>query len=165
VPRWWLDLGSGMEAEWWRAEPVPPGVRVIAVDPLLTNRMVQSGRPGSAPAGVERVGAELDGARGGLPFRDAVFERILCAFMLHLYLSTLDQAVQEFRRLLLPGGEAIILLPHLGDGRSEEILFTTRRRFAAVFGDATLELYSGPLASFWADLYRGRTWQVVVQST
>ena len=40
----WLDIGAGIEAEHWASTAASPGVRRVALDPLLTSGMVLSGR-------------------------------------------------------------------------------------------------------------------------
>ena len=44
VSEFWLDIGSGIDAEHWSATAAPAGVRRVALDPLFTSGMVTSGR-------------------------------------------------------------------------------------------------------------------------
>lgn len=166
---WWLDLGAGIEAEHWSASPATPRVRRIAMDPLLTSGMVGSGRLTVLTPDIRRVGAELrpensveaDKQPSFLPFGNEAFTRVHCGFVLHLYLEVLDLLVEETYRVLKPGGELTVLLPHFGDARSDGIVRNTvaalRRRFEA----PRLTPYEGPFTTFWGDLYRDKTLRIV----
>jgi SAM-dependent methyltransferase len=166
VYEYWLDLGSGIDAEHWCAAPAPPGVRLVALDPLMTSGMVDSDRLGPLPPYVFRVGAEIrpdHSVEAGkqcsyLPFRDAVFTHVHCGFVLHLYLETLELLAEEVFRVLKPGGSLDVLLPHFGDFHSERNLQHTSDVLEARFGYATTSRFAGPFTTFWADLYRDRTY-------
>lgn len=170
MSEWWLDIGAGMDAEHWSAIPCPPGVRRVAMDPLITSGMVESGRLAPLPPDIVRVGAEVrppDSVEAGtqqsfLPFRSRAFTRVHCGFMLHLYLEVLDLLAEEVRRVLQPGGEFRVLLPHLGDVCSEQLLQYTESVLQQTFGNGRLARYEGPATSFWADLYQGRVYEMVV---
>lgn len=171
MAEYWLDLGSGMDAEHWAASIPDPGVWQVALDPLLTSGMVASGRLSALPARILRLGGELrptasveaDKSRSFLPFRDATFGRIHCGFVLHLYLETLELLVEEAWRVLTPGGTLTVLLPHFGDTRSECILARTEASLRNRFGNLELRRFEGPFTTFWADLYRGRTYELQVR--
>jgi SAM-dependent methyltransferase len=165
---WWLDLGSGIDAENWAATPAPPRVRRIAMDPLITSGMVESGRLAPLPPDILRVGAEIrpEGSveagkqRSFLPFQDGLFTLVHCGFVLHLYLETLELLAQETHRVLAPGGTLEVLLPHFGDSRSEGILARTEAVLREVYGWVTVERFQGPYTTFWAELYRDRTYRL-----
>jgi SAM-dependent methyltransferase len=162
---WWLDLGAGIDAEHWSATPASPGVRRIAMDPLLTSGMVESGRLAVLPPDIRRVGAELrpeNSVEAGkqpslLPFADDAFSRVHCGFVLHLYLEVLDLLAEEAHRVLKLGGELTVLVPHFGDARSEGIVRSTIEALRRRFGEPRLAPFEGPFTSFWADLYRNKT--------
>ena len=168
MSEFWLDVGAGIEAEHWAATPAPPGVRQVAVDPLLSSGMIASGRLPRLPDGVLRVGAEVrpsgsvekERSRSYLPFRDRVFAHVHCAFLLHLYLELLELVAEETHRVLRPGGTLTVLLPHLGDLRCEQLLHRTEQVLSRHYGAAQLTRYGGPFTTFWADLHRDRTYAI-----
>ena len=168
MAEYWLDLGSGTDAEHWVATHAPPGVRRVALDPLITSGMIASGRLAPLPPGILRVGGEIrpphslerDRERSYLPFRDAAFTRVHCGFLLHLYLELLDLVAEETYRVLAPGGDLTVLLPHFGDADSSRNLERTIAALRGRFGNAGVSRYSGPWTTFWADLYRERTYQL-----
>src|SRR5579872_6117279 len=98
MPEYWLDIGSGIDAEHWMAVPAREGVRRVAMDPLLTYGMIASGRLAPVAPDILRVGAEIRPERSVeagkqpsyLPFRDGAFARVHCGFVLHLYLEILE---------------------------------------------------------------------------
>jgi len=164
----WLDIGAGMDAEHWAATPPPPGVLQVAMDPLLTSGMIGSGRLALLPSRILRVGAEVrphgsvekERARSFLPFRDSVFTQVHCGFVLHLYLETLELLAEEAHRVLRPGGGFTVLIPHLGDLRCEQAVQRTEWVLREQFGTVELDWFAGPFTTFWADLYRGRTYAI-----
>jgi ubiquinone/menaquinone biosynthesis C-methylase UbiE len=165
---YWLDIGAGINAEHWAATQAAPGIRLVALDPLLTSGMVTSGRLAPLGAQLLRVGAEVrpehsveaEKQRAYLPFRDHSFTHVHCGFVLHLYLETLELLVAEMHRVLQPGGTVEVLLPHFGDLHSERTLARTEDQLLACFGHAELTRFTGPFTTFWADLYRDRTYRV-----
>jgi SAM-dependent methyltransferase len=165
----WLDIGSGIDAEHWAATAAPPGVRLVAMDPLLTSGMIQSGRLQALPERILRVGGEVrppgsveaGKERSFLPFRSGAFQRVHCGFVLHLYLECLDLLAEEAHRVLEPGGELTVLLPHLGDLRSEQLIQRTEEVLRHTFGAAELSRFEGPFHTFWADLYRDRSYRLM----
>jgi len=168
MTKYWLDVGAGMDAEHWASFPAPEGVRRVALDPLLTSAMVASGRLASLPCDILRVGAEVRPERSVeagrelsyLPFRCGAFAHVHCGFVLHLYLETLELLVAEVHRVLRPGGTLHVLLPHFGDLHSERLVQRTEIELHLRFGNAALTRFEGPYSTFWADLYRDRTYQI-----
>jgi SAM-dependent methyltransferase len=167
MSEFWLDLGAGKDAEHWAATPGLAGVLRVALDPLITPEMVESGRVSPLPADILRVGAEIrpsnsvEAGKGysGLPFRDAAFTYVHCGFVLHLYLEILELLVAEVHRVLLPGGRFEVLMPHFGHADSERNLAATERELRRVFGNVERDRFPGPFSTFWADLYRDRTFR------
>lgn len=168
---YWLDLGAGIDAEHWSATPVPPDVLRIALDPLLTTGMVESGRLAPLPSDIQRVGAELrppgtasTGSAGKshsfLPFRSGLFAYVHCGFLLHLYLELLDLLALETYRVLTPGGTLRVLLPHLGDAACQANLEHTTAVLHRQFGNTERRPFTGPFTTFWADLYRDCTFEI-----
>jgi len=163
---YWLDLGAGIDAEHWQGVEAPHGVVRIALDPLLTTSMVASGRLAALPPGVVRVGAEIrpehsvesGKARSFLPFREGSISHVHCGFMLHLYLETLEILAAEAWRILRPCGTLEVLVPHFGDDHSDAILRRTHEELKRWFDDVIVSRHAGPFISFWADLYRDRTY-------
>jgi hypothetical protein len=168
MAEFWLDIGSGIDAEHWAATGAPPGVRKVALEPLLTSGRVESGRLAPLPPEILRVGGEVRPAQSVeagkqlsfLPFRSEVFARVHCGFVLHLYLECLELLAEESRRVLRPGGELRVLVPHFGDSHSEAIRRRTTEAFRAAYGEVEASLFAGPFTSFWADLYQGKTYQL-----
>lgn len=166
MSEFWLDIGAGINAEHWAAGRVPSVVRRIAMDPLLTSAMVESGRLEPLPPDVIRVGAELRPERSVetgkqpsyLPFADGSLARVHCGFVLHLYLEILHRLASEAHRVLRPGGVLEVILPDLGDPRSQQILDTTELALREAFGNSRRSRYEGPFDTFWADLYQDRAW-------
>ena len=169
---YWLDLGAGIDAEHWMATPAPPGVLRVALDPLLTVGMVESGRLAPLPPDIQRVGGELrppgSSAQGGsprahsfLPFRNGLFRHVHCGFLLHLYLELLDLLALETYRVLAPGGSLRVLLPHMGDPASEANIQHTITVLRAQFGNLEMRRFAGPYTTFWADLYQDRTFELL----
>ena len=164
----WLDVGSGIDAEHWAATPATPGVRRVAMDPLLTSGMIASGRLAPLLPDVLRIGGEVrppQSVEAGkqqsfLPFRSGVFARVHCGYVLHLYLETRDLLAEEAYRVLRPGGVLEVLLPHLGDLRSERLIQQTEDVLRRTFGNAEITRYTGPFTTFWADLYQDRSYRV-----
>lgn len=163
-----LDIGAGIDAEHWRTHPVREGVRLVAMDPLLTSSMVASGRLASVPPHIRRVGAEVrptgsvepGKARSFLPFRSDCVTHIHCGYVLHLYLEILELLVAEAWRVLRPAGTIEILVAHLGNDDSAGILQRTERELRHWFAEVEVEPFRGPCTTFWADLYRDRTFRL-----
>jgi SAM-dependent methyltransferase len=164
----WLDVGAGIDAEHWAAIPALPGVRRVALDPLLTPGMIASGRLAVVAPDILRVGGEVrpehsteaGKQRSYLPFRDGVFARVHCGFVLHLYLEVLDLLALETHRVLKPGGELTVLLPDLADGRTGQAIRDAERALRGCFGAAEVSRYGGKATTFWTDLYAGRVFQI-----
>lgn len=168
MTEYWLDLGAGIDAEYCAASGAHPGVRLVALDPLLTSGMVTSNRLAPLPTRILRVGAEVrppgsvevGREQAYLPFQSGVFAHAHCGFVLHLYLETLELLVAEVYRVLRPGGTLDVLLPHFGDLHSERTLERTEIELRLCFGNAVLSRFEGPFTTFWADLYRDRTYRI-----
>ncbi|MFN3651850.1 MAG: hypothetical protein ACK47B_19935 [Armatimonadota bacterium] len=164
----WLDIGAGSDAEHWAATPAPPGVRRIALDPLITSGRVRSGTLAPLPADVLRLGAELrppgsvdPGKEASyLPFRSGSLAWVHCGYVLHLFLELRELLAAESHRVLRDGGELTVLLPHFGESRSDTIIRETHAVLQACFGSAVLAEYRGAASTFWADLYRGRSFEI-----
>jgi ubiquinone/menaquinone biosynthesis C-methylase UbiE len=163
-----LDLGAGIDAEHWQARAPVSGVRLIAMDPLITTGMVEAGRLARMRPDILRVGAEVRPARSVeqgkqqafLPFRSGSIAHVHCGFMLHLYLETLEVLVAEVWRVLRTDGTLEVLLPHFGDLDSERTLQRTQDELERWFGGVTVGRCDGPFTTFWADLYQDRTYRL-----
>ncbi len=108
-----LDLGTGTG----RNLPLlPPGVRAVALDPHRQNLARARARGPGVP--LVRARAEA------LPFRDGVFDTVLCGLML-CSVDDPARALAELRRVLRPGG-ALRLLEHVRAaglaGRCQDLL-------------------------------------------
>lgn len=164
----WLDVGSGMDAEHWSALEVPANVRRVAMDPLMTSGMITSGRLAKLDARILRVGGEIRPPHSlepgkelsFLPFRSGVFHRVHCGFMLHLYLELLELLAEETHRVLVPGGRLEVMIPHFGDAHSEGIRRRTTATFERCYGTVEVTPFAGPFTTFWGDLYRDKTYRI-----
>jgi hypothetical protein len=58
-----------------------------------------------------------------------------------------------------------VLLPQLGDLRSEQLIQRTEEVLRHTFGAAELSRFDGPFHTFWADLYRDRSYRIVSRKT
>ena len=100
-----LDVGCGHGATLIpAARQVGPQGQVIGID--LSDGMVREtsaalGRLGLAQATALQMDAEQ------LQFSDAAFDAVLCGFALQFF-PHLDSALSEFRRVLRPGGRAVV---------------------------------------------------------
>jgi len=168
LTEFWLDIGSGIDAEHWTATTTPAGVRLVALDPLFTSGMVASGRMAALPPAILRVGGEVRPAQSVesgkqlsfLPFGAGSFTRVHCGFMLHLYLETLELLAEECRRVLKPGGELEVVLPHFGDSHSEGVRLKTLEVLQRTFANAEASAFEGPFTTFWGDLYRDKSCRI-----
>lgn len=89
-----LDVGCGTGAVSRAAHAAVDGAAVVAVDPALD--MLEAARRGGAEA---VVNASLP----HLPFVDASFDVVLCAFVL-THVDDPDAALTDMKRVLRPGG-------------------------------------------------------------
>src|SRR5207244_12164362 len=89
----------------WLCVAVEPSARVIGgvVSPL----MLEAARRRAEERG-ERRFAAARGTADGLPFGDGSFERIVAAFAVRNF-GDLAVGLREMRRVLRPGGRAVIL--------------------------------------------------------
>ena len=88
--------------------------RVVGVD--LTPAMLDLARQAIARRGWQNVAVrEADAAQ--LPFADAAFEKVFCAFALNI-IPEYEQAVAEARRVLVPGGRFVSLEMQVMDASS-----------------------------------------------
>jgi hypothetical protein len=130
--------------------------------------MVESGRLAPLPPDIFRVGAEVrppGSVEAGkvlsfVPFRSDVLRRVDFVFMLLLFLEVLDLMAEVGHRVLKPGGELTVLLPHFGDLDSERNLQHTEGVLRRTFGEVEVDRYPGPFTSFWSDLYQDRTYRL-----
>ena len=98
-----VDVGSGtgtMARE--LGSLVSPGGRVIGVEPNPRLRAIAEAR--AEHAGVEFV----DGLAGGLPMTDASVDLIWCERVLQ-HVADPQAAIEDFARVLRPGGRAVLL--------------------------------------------------------
>lgn len=97
-----MAIGTGLNLPSY-----PSGVRLTGVD--LTREMLAQARRRSQDIGVAIALAEGDAQ--ALPFADATFDTVVCAYAM---CSVPDEraAVLEMRRVLLPGGR-LILVDHI----------------------------------------------------
>jgi ubiquinone/menaquinone biosynthesis C-methylase UbiE len=87
-----LDAGAGTGAVTRAAAAA--GARVVAFD-ISVNMLLAARRSGASHA--------VNGALPELPFLDAVFDRVCCAFVL-THVDDPDAAIDDMRRVLKPGG-------------------------------------------------------------
>jgi SAM-dependent methyltransferase len=96
-----LDVGCGPGA--YHAAMAAAGARVIATD--LSPGMAAEARGGAQAAGL-RVTALVADAQA-LPLRGATFERVMANHMLY-HVPDIELALREIRRVLKPGGRAVL---------------------------------------------------------
>jgi demethylmenaquinone methyltransferase / 2-methoxy-6-polyprenyl-1,4-benzoquinol methylase len=103
LPKRWLDLCCGTGDMCFLAEKAA-GVRVTGADFTLPMLSVARGRRAGAASACAFV--QADALR--LPFADASFDRITVGYGLR-NLADLEGGLAEMRRVLAPGGRAVIL--------------------------------------------------------
>jgi demethylmenaquinone methyltransferase/2-methoxy-6-polyprenyl-1,4-benzoquinol methylase len=95
-----VGAGTGKEHVWLQTRVIPRGVAVdLDISPVML-RLVRA-----------RTGAPVcQGDAHKLPFRDACFDGLLCTYLLDL-VPTADfpEVLGEFRRVLRPGGRAVLV--------------------------------------------------------
>jgi SAM-dependent methyltransferase len=96
-----LDLGCG--AGGWHARMHRAGAAVVGVD--LMAGMLQEARTACATLEPPPLLAQADAQ--ALPFGSGTFDRVLCAGVLY-HVPDCEQALREMRRVLRPGGRAVI---------------------------------------------------------
>lgn len=111
----------------------------IAAGPvrMMRHRLAMRGEGGE-----ERV---VEGSAAAMPFGDAQFDFVYAIGCLH-HTGALAKSIEEVRRVLVPGGSAVIMLYHAGSARQ---LLRVRLPAAA----ARLVGRSGPSAEATAELY------------
>jgi ubiquinone/menaquinone biosynthesis C-methylase UbiE len=135
-----LDLGCGHGRSLTELATRAPTGRVVGVDPseLMVEIAAQRNRALIEADRVDVVLATVE----SLPFRDDVFDKVLCVHVLYFW-KDLDVSLREIARVLKPGGR-------LG------LLFRTQADSAAV-ASFPLEIYRFPaLAEVTAALERSR---------
>jgi 2-polyprenyl-3-methyl-5-hydroxy-6-metoxy-1,4-benzoquinol methylase len=96
-----LDVGCG--AGGWHARMHDAGAAVVGVD-LMTG-MLQEARTAGEMLEPPPMLAQADAQ--ALPFGSATFDRVLCAGVLY-HVPECEQALREMRRVLRPGGRAVV---------------------------------------------------------
>lgn len=119
---WWCGSYERERAIWllWNQRPMlRAGMRVlhVAPEPILTRRL--------RAAGINQVGGDLDARFANrridvtsLEFADDSFDAVICNHVLE-HVPDDQQAMRELRRVLRPGGWALLLTP-LHDGPTDE---------------------------------------------
>jgi demethylmenaquinone methyltransferase/2-methoxy-6-polyprenyl-1,4-benzoquinol methylase len=101
-----LDVGVGTgDLAFGLLDASDPSARVIGVD--ISPLMLEAARRRAEERGERRFAAARATA-DGLPFGDASFERIVAAFAVRNF-GDLAVGLREMRRVLRPGGRAVIL--------------------------------------------------------
>jgi SAM-dependent methyltransferase len=96
-----LDVGCG--AGGWHARATQAGARLVGVD--LMHGMIREARLAGADLQPTPLLCQADAQ--ALPFSDATFDRVLCAGVLY-HVADCERALREIRRILGPGGRAVI---------------------------------------------------------
>lgn len=107
-----LDFGCGVGR---LTQPLAAAFeRVVGLD--ISTAMIEKARAANPPANIDYVHSES--AR--LPFEDNHFDFLLAHLvLLHVGPEAAEAYVEEFARVLAPGGLGIISLPSSSDGRAE----------------------------------------------
>ena len=101
-----LDVGVGTgDLAFGLLDASDPSARVIGVD--VSPLMLEAARRRAEERGERRFAAARATA-DGLPFEDASFERIVASFAVRNF-GDLAVGLREMRRVLRPGGRAVIL--------------------------------------------------------
>jgi SAM-dependent methyltransferase len=96
-----LDVGCG--AGGWHARATHAGARLVGAD--LMHGMLREARLVGVDLPPTPSFCQADAQ--ALPFRDAAFDRVLCAGVLY-HVSDCERALREIRRVLRPGGRTVI---------------------------------------------------------
>lgn len=75
---------------------------------MMRHRLAMLGDPGD-----ERI---VQGSAADMPFKDAVFDYVYSIGCLH-HTGALEKSIEEVRRVLVPGGHAVVMLYHAGSAR------------------------------------------------
>lgn len=113
------DLGCG--GGWITGKLAGPGRRVIGVD--FAPGMLEQARR------TNPQGAFICAGIGQLPFKDAVFDRILCYFVFINFVddAVVEKGIKDIVRLLRPGGRALI--GQLPDKEKSEVYDQEKERY------------------------------------
>ena len=99
-----LDIGSGAgQILSHLLRMAAPGARIVASD--LSHQMLRRARNRVKSGRPEYVAADMT----RLPFADGSFDAITCGWVIE-HLSDPRPALQEFRRVLVPGGRVLLLV-------------------------------------------------------
>jgi ubiquinone/menaquinone biosynthesis C-methylase UbiE len=121
----------------------------------------------------EREDAEarfVAGSVAALPFADDSFDLVYSNGVIH-HLPETGRAIQEFHRVLRPGGKAIVMVYHRGSFNFYVSVMTIRRLLAAVLlvpgAEPALARMTGERREVLAghrDLLRGQGWRYVADA-
>lgn len=135
-----LEIGVGLGADLTRYARA--GARVTGMD--LTMRAVKETRRRFSIFGL--TGSFLEGDAENLPFPDESFDRVVSIGVLHHTPDT-ARAIREVRRVLRPGGLAVIMLYHRDSFRYRVVIPVLRRvhpRFRKMSDEEIIgEMYDG----------------------
>jgi len=162
-----LDLGSGAGLECFvAARLVGPGGRVIGVD--MTSEMVQFAQA-AAPAVAHRLGyANVEFRQGlleALPLQDAAADAVISNCVINLSPEKL-KVFAEMRRLLKPGGRAVIADLVSEQPLSADLRFNPRLRDECIAGALTerkLLLMLGKLGFEEVEVLTRAPWRTVAE--
>ena len=96
-----LDVGCG--AGGWHPRIAAAGATIVGVD--LMPGMIREAQV--LGASLEPTPVFAQGDAQALPFGDATFDRVVCAGVLY-HVPDVEQALGEMRRVLRPGGRAVV---------------------------------------------------------
>lgn len=126
-----LDVGCGPGT--YHTPLIALGARVVGCDasPGMVREALANSRANRYPVGLAQASAEA------LPFRDASFERVMANHVLY-HVPDIPLALREIRRVLQPGGRAVLATNDAGSGR----LFELHERAARDCGFAATPIAS-----------------------
>jgi ubiquinone/menaquinone biosynthesis C-methylase UbiE len=140
-----IDIGSGPGV--FSAELLGRGFRVVEVDVSLEMLRESRGRIAAALSGAPV--RYVEGGLPRLPFADGVFDAVLCIGVL-AYLPDPAESLREMRRVLRPGGVAIIQVSNALclTARLHGLIRRGYRRLGEALGGPAYPHLRIPLASF-----------------